>query len=313
MNDPNFNFSFNFNEINQLIFSTNTTLKSASGISSIPMNPTLQSSNQNGITVMYSDENQYPVTLTASIDTINIMQDIIFPINPYNKNQYAIVLSGNVLTASNATLYIIIPFVTQAQNNATPNSKAIETIVNLAKAQIIDGVTNTSLGIPAPLNDLITPGSTYYYVNNPEFRNRVTNKPFIIYKGDAGQISEACISLLNTFTNGNLLANTSENPLDDLKTNQFTPLIKTAPINSEIMIDCSPVEITTDGGNVMFSSQDTIFGNFVNDSSNKAIITYIYFFFVFIIFVLIIQYIIKALIRNFVAPDLFPKGPKGDK
>ena len=90
----------------------------------------------------------------------------------------------------------------------------------------------------------------------------------------------------------------------------FTPFLQSTPTSSEIMIDCSPVEITTHGENVMFSTKDSIFGNFSNDTTNNTVLNFIKYFIMFIIFIAVFVMGLKLIVDGFAQPKLFEDGDK---
>ena len=271
MSDTKFNFSFNFNGIDNLVFSEGTTLGTYSINSSLPINPSIQSSVvQNIITVNYTDPTGVESSLQGVITSICVMKDFVV------QTRYAVVLSGNIVTMPNAMIYIVIPFITTASNNGTMNSASIEQIVISANTQIVERLSNTSLSSQCSLNDLITPGSQYYYKYNKDstdvFDNKANyNTTFVIYKDDPGMISNKynnLIELFKTTPNGISTSN--------FMTNTFTPLVKSTPSNNEIMIDCAPIEITTPNGNVLFTTTDKIFGNYEKTEMNVIVLDVIY-------------------------------------
>jgi len=274
MTDTNFNFSFNFNGINQLVFSEDTTLGTYSVTSAISINPSIQSSVvQNIINVNYTDyaDSEKEKSLQAVISSISVMKDFVV------KTRYAVVLSGNVVTEANTKIYIVIPFITTASNNGTMNSESIEQIVNFANAQIAEGNKNTLLSSQCVLNNLISSGSQYYYKYSKTTTNVFDDKAnynstFVIYKDDPGMISNKYNNLIALFNkkapNGIQTA--------DFKTNTFTPLVQSTPSNNEIMIDCAPLELTTPSGNVLLTSADKIFGNYEKTETNMIILEVVY-------------------------------------
>jgi len=287
MSDSKFNFSFNFNGINNLVFSKGTTLGTYSLNSAIPINPSIQSSVvQNIINVNYTDPDGAETSLQAVITYISVMKDFVV------NTRYAVVLSGNIVTLPNAMIYIVIPFITTASNNGTMNSASIEQIVVAANTQIVEGLSNTSLSSQCSLNDLITPGSQYYYKYNKDstgaFDNKANyNTTFVIYKDDPGMISNKYNNLIalikevpNSITTSNFM------------TNSFTPLVQSTPSNNEIMIDCAPLEITTPTGNVLLTSDDKLFGNYEKNDINTIVLDVIYG--------LILLFLLSLLVYSFI-------------
>jgi hypothetical protein len=263
MTDTNFKFSYNLNRIDKLVFSTSSTLGTYSINSAIAINPSLQTSAaQNTINLEYSDNNA-KASLQANISSLNIMKDLLV------RNRYSIVLTGNIYTLPNATLYIIIPFILAAANNGSANSQAIEQIVSSAKTQITDGIANTTLSSSCSLNNLITPAK-YYYSRNNVFKNSANyNTTFIIYKDDTGMISNQYTNFFNQLSTA-LYNNITS--YGNFKTNDFVPLLLNTPSSNEIMIDCSPIEITTNEGNVLLTKEDLLYGSFENTPDNKRIL-----------------------------------------
>jgi hypothetical protein len=243
MSDPSFNFSYNFNDITQLVFSKNKLLDTPSYSSPIAINPSLNSSvSQNIITINYT-EGTKPTSLTASINKISITADII------GTSPYAIVLEGSILTKINSNLYIVIPFNTGATNNQTGNSLAIEQIVTRANNQIINTNSDTILQNPISLNALIE-NKDYSYYNGPTFTTTLTSgsSNFILYKKNPGQIGD--FKVLTTGAGFSPIVKIS--PTNIAKTNKFSPEFITNVSSNEIMIDCQPVEITTKEQTVLF-------------------------------------------------------------
>jgi len=267
MSDSKFNFSFNFNGINNLVFSEGTTLGTYSINSAIAINPSIQSSVvQNIINVNYTDPDGSESSLQAVITSISVMKDFVV------NTRYAVVLIGNIVTLPNAMMYIVIPFITTASNNGTMNSASIEQIVIAANTQIVEGLSNTSLSSQCSLNDLITPGSQYYYKYNKNstgaFNNQANyNTTFVIYKDDPGMISNKYSNLIALFKEPPNSITTS-----NFMTNTFTPLVQSTPSNNEIMIDCAPIEITTPTGNVLLTTDDKIFGNYEKTKTTSMVL-----------------------------------------
>jgi hypothetical protein len=266
MSDKNFNFNFNFNDIDKLVFSVGTTLGTYSINSAITINPSIHSSAiQNVINVYYTDTGKESY-VQAVITSISVMKDF------KDTTRYAVVLSGNIVTLPNAMIYIVIPFISAASNNGTPNSASIEQIIISANTQIVENQSNTSLSSKCSLNNLISPASRYFYKYNKNstgiFNNNANyNTTFVIYKDDPGMISNkysALIQLLdkpaNTISSSNFM------------TNIFTPLVQTTPNTNEIMIDCAPVDITTPSGNVLLTSDDKIFGFYEKTETNMIVL-----------------------------------------
>ena len=284
MSDTKFNFSFNFNGIDTLVFSKGTTLGTFSVNSAISINPSIQSSVvQNMIIVNYTDSDGKDSTAKAIINSISVMRDFVI------KTRYAVVLSGNIVTESNSMIYIVIPFITTASNNGTMNSSSIEQIVISANTQIAEGLSNTSLSTQCSLNNLISPGSQYYYkyskVSAGVFDNKADyNSTFVIYKDDPGMISNKYTNLIALFNK----ADPNSMNTSNFMTNTFTPLVESTPINNEIMIDCAPVEITTPSGNILLTSKDKIFGNFEKTEINLIILDVIYGIILFVLLILVI-------------------------
>ena len=207
MTDSTFNFSYNFNDLTQLIFSNDTLLGTTSVISPITINPSIDSTvSQNMVTMKYSDTATLS-SLTASIDKISISKDIT---GLNGTDAYAIVLQGSVLTMANTNLYIIIPFKRVASTIDTANSIAIDKIVKIADGQIQSNISNTILKEAIHLNDLIEDNKEYLYYKNPSFKTALTDSPsnFIIYKNSVGSIVSQTI--LNKFTTMNTITSTSK-------------------------------------------------------------------------------------------------------
>jgi hypothetical protein len=296
--DTNFNFSYNFNDINQLVFSEGTILGSYSINSAIPINPSIKSSvAQNLINLNYTDANDAAKSLQATVTTISIMKN-----NLVDNELYCIVLNGNIHSMPNANIYIMIPFVITSNNNDTKNSAAIEQIISSANRQIIHNSSTTTLSSPCELNNLITPGARYYYGKNNTFANNKSyNTTFVIFKDETGMISNSYIELIDKLKNGTI----NKMGMGNFLGNTFTPILSKTPISSDIMIDCSPVEITTEGGNVMFSTKDNIYGNYENNSTNQSIISFIYVLSLFIVFCLIVWQMYNMWVKGFVQQRLF--------
>jgi hypothetical protein len=272
--------------------------------SAIPVNPSIKASvSQNVVNVNYSDSYSNAVSLQASITNINIMKDFI------KSDRYSIVLAGNIYTLPDTMLYIVIPFTFTASNNETMNSISIQQIVEAASSQIIDHKAVTILKSTLLTNNLITSGANYYYTQSNTFKNNVKyNKSFIIYKDEIGMISNSfkkLRSLIDTSIQNTLVYNE-----DNVFSNVFTPFLQSTPTSSEIMIDCSPVEITTHGENVMFSTKDSIFGNFSNDTTNNTVLNFIKYFIMFIIFIAVFVMGLKLIVDGFAQPKLFEDGDK---
>jgi len=278
MSDLSFNFSYNFNDITQLVFSINKLLDTPSYASPIAINPSLNSSvSQNIITINYTEGNK-PTSLTASINKISITADIT------SISTYAIVLEGSILTKINSNLYIVIPFNTGATNNQTGNSLAIEQIVTRANNQIINNKTDTILQNPISLNALIE-NKDYSYYNSPTFTTTLTSRSsnFVLYKKNPGQISNFDI-LKNGFT-----PIVKISPTNIAKTNIFSPEFITNISSNEIMIDCQPVEITTKEQTVMFQIDEEK----SKESTNQLFINFLIALFFGLIFFFIAWHIWK--------------------
>jgi len=280
MTDTNFKFSYNLNSINKLVFSTSSTLGSYSINSAISINPSLQTSAaQNTVNLEYSDDNNAKASLQANISSLNIMRDLLV------SQRYSIVLTGNIYTLPNARLYIVIPFILTAANNGAANSQAIEQIMTSAKSQITEGLANTTLPSSCSLNNLITPAKYYYSRNNVFKDNANYNTTFIIYKDDPGMISNQYTDLANKMTSG-LYNNITS--YQSFKKNDFVPLLLNTPTSNEIMIDCSPIEITTKQGNVLLQKNDLLYNGFENTPENKQILDILFWIAIGFIIVFVI-------------------------
>ena len=286
MTDSTFNFSYNFNDLTQLIFSNDTLLGTNSVISPITINPSIDSTvSQNMVTVKYSNTTTGTLSsLTASIDKISITKDIT------GISTYAIVLQGSILTKSNSNIYIIIPFTTVASTIDTANSIAIDKIVLWANNQIETNISNTILKESIPLNDLIEDNKEYLYYDNPSFQTALTDSPsnFIIYKNSVGSIIPH--KILNKFTTMNNITGTS-------KKNTIVPEYITTFTADEIMIDCQPLEVTTKDGIKMFSADS---GKDSKKSTNQQFINLLFAFIFGLVFLVIAYQLWKLWIYTFI-------------
>lgn len=274
-NDLKFTFSYNFNDISQLIFSRNTELRSHFITSAIAINPSIKSSStQNVVNMKYINITNEEI-VSSTINQISIARNILID----QITSYSIVLHGNVLNKPGTNIYIIIPFEVQMSNNKTPNSIAIEQIVKMASIQLEDNKAQTIMDEPISLNNLIENNTKYTYCVNPIFSTPQVNNSVIICKENVGVISKLYIKFLNQF-------NTSlyDKVLDssEIFQNQFTPEVQKETSTNEIMIDCSPVEITTKDENVMFSTMDDIYGSTTSYTNETIVASFFLIIFSFI-------------------------------
>jgi hypothetical protein len=264
-NDLKFIFSYNFNDINQLVFSRNSEIGSLFITSALAINPSIKSSStQNVINMKYTnitiEEN-----ISCTINQISIARNILTE----NPTSFSIVLHGNVLTSPGTNLYIIIPFEVQSSNNKTPNSVAVEQIVKMASIQLRDNKSQTIMDEPISLNNLIENNTLYKYCVKPIYNTPQLNNTIIIYKENVAVISGLYIKFLTIFNAGD--ANNHVLDTSEMFQNKFTPEVQKETSTNEIMIDCSPVQITTKEKNVMFSKKDGIYGS-TSTSKNETIV-----------------------------------------
>jgi len=216
------------------------------------------------------------MNLSATINNISITKNIVNSLGAY-----AIVLQGNILTQVNTNIYIVVPFDIGNLNNNTLNSLAIEQLIESANDQLINtspnGAVNTILGKSVSLNNLIENNVRYRYAINPSFNNGTNyGNNFVIYKTNVGKISNMYNIFFERFF---------KQPSNTIKSsviffeNTISPVLQNETTTSEIMIDCSPVEITTKGDNVMFSTRDPIFGTNISDDKSGEIIKWIFILF----------------------------------
>jgi len=283
-NDTKFTFSYKFNDINQLVFSKNTEIGNLFINSAIAINPSIKtSSTQNVVNVKYTNVTN-EVLVSSTINQISVARNIF--VN--NINSYSIVLHGNVLTSPGTNIYIFIPFGVARSNNKTNNSIAIEQIVKIASTQIQDNKAKTILDEPISLNNLIENNTNYTYSINPKFDTPSINNTIVLHKESSGVISNLYAPFLRQFITSsyNKINNSSS-----IFRNQFTPEVQQETSTSEIMIDCSPVEITTKDKNVMFSTLDDIYGT-TTSATNETIVAS---FFLIILAFLSIYLLYKAI------------------
>jgi hypothetical protein len=265
--DPKFNITYNFNDIKNLVFSDGSTLGTLSSDTAITLSPSIDASvSQNKIRITHT-ENFGKKEITATINKISIMRDII------NKEigMYVIVLHGNVLTKVNYNVYLLIPFKSSLSSNNTYNSIAIEKIVSSANKQIYEGISNTILSDSLSLNDLIEDNVEYIYSLEPKFKTAVSANTIIIYKKNIGVITNNYTEFLRQFNRG-VYNNITD--FTNFMSNTFDPDLKKTTVTSEIMIDCAPIEITPGGQkeeNVMFTKMDDIYGK-TGKSTNETIV-----------------------------------------
>jgi len=269
-NDTKFTFSYNFNDINQLVFSRNTEIGSHFITSALAINPSIKSSSTQNVVNMKYINLTNEETISSTINQISIVRNILID----KITSYSIVLHGNVLTKPGTNIYIIIPFEIQTSNNKTPNSIAIEQIVKMASIQLQDNKAQTIMDESISLNNLIENTTMYKYCVNPIFDTPQSNNSVIIYKETVGVISIGYIRFLNQFntTPYNKIGSRSE-----IFQNNFTPEVQKETSTNEIMIDCSPVEITTKEENVMFTTIDDIYGS-TTTSTNETIVASFFLF-----------------------------------
>jgi hypothetical protein len=281
-NDTKFTFSYNFNDINQLVFSRNTEIGSHFISSALAINPSIKSSStQNVVNMKYMNITNEE-TISSTINQISIVRNILID----KITSYSIVLHGNVLTKPGTNIYIIIPFEIQISNNKTPNSIAIEQIVKMASIQLQDNKAQTIMDESISLNNLIENNTMYKYCVNVIFDTPKSNDSVIIYKENVGVISKEYIRFLNQF---NTTPYSKISSSSEMFQNQFTPEVQKETSTNEIMIDCSPVEITTKDENVMFTTMDDIYGS-TTTATNETIVAS----FFLIIFSLLSLYILYA-------------------
>ena len=284
-NDLKFIFSYNFNDINQLVFSRNSEIGSLFITSALAINPSIKSSStQNVVNMKYTNITNEE-SISCTINKISIVRNILTE----NVTSLSIVLHGNVLTTPGTNIYIIIPFEVQSSNNKTPNSVAVEQIVKMASIQLRDNVAQTITDEPISLNNLIENNTIYKYSVNPNYKIPQINNTIIIYKENVAVISALYIKFLTIFNEGdanNNILNTSE-----IFQNKFTPEIQKETSTNEIMIDCSPVEITTKAKNVMFSKKDGIYGSTTTSKNETIVASFFLIIFSFLTFYLLYKII----------------------
>jgi hypothetical protein len=293
--DDDFNFTYNLSDINKLVFSVGSLLGTNCLESPILINPSINSSaNQNVVNVKY----QKP--LTSITNLTGVITNLCICNNFFVEGSYCIVLSGSIMTnATNQNIYIVLPFTLGGLDN-TPSAIEITKILKAAQTQIafntIDGIILTSNLV---MNSLIDPKSQYLHgtansnsFDIPPFSSYSRDEiSFFIYKETVSNVSSDYINLLKYL-------NTSDgrpviNYIIDInlfRNPKISPGLTKAPSTSEIMIDCSPIEITTtteNKENVMFKADSK------NKMSNESTINSIFL----LLFTFIICYVLYKLFQ----------------
>jgi hypothetical protein len=294
--DEEFNFTYNLSDINKLVFSVNSLLGTNSLESPILINPSVNSSsNQNVINLKYKKPLDSVTNITAIITKLNICH------NFFVKGSYLIVLSGNIINNStNQNLYIAIPFTLGGLDN-TPSSVEITKILKAAQTQIaygsIDGIILTTNLV---MNTLIDPNSQYlkgqadkYSFQKSPFHSYYEDDLCVfIYKTTVNKVSSDYDELLKHLNSKD--GTTSINYITDIilyKNPNISPGLNKTQATGEIMIDCSPIEITTNTDNtdnVMFKTDNK------NIMSSESAINSIFL----LLFTFIICYILYKIFKT---------------
>ena len=266
--DEQFNFTYNLSIIKKLIFNSSNLLGTNSLESPLLINPSINSSeNQNTFNVKYKSTSSPEISNISSVLTsLSICN------NFFVAGSYLIVLSGNILTnAGNMKIYITLPFILGGVDN-TPSTLEITKILDAAKTQIAYGtVDGIILQSSLVLNTLIDPKSQYLYGRAD--KDRFDKSPFtsyyqddqcfFIYKETVSRVSSEYTELLKLLnaSNGRPVVNYITN-INLYKNTKIDPTLSQTQSTGEIMIDCSPIEITTSAEN-----NDTVM--FKADNENK--------------------------------------------
>ena len=294
--DDEFNFTYNLSDINKVVFSVTSLLGTNSLESPILINPSINSSaNQNVVNLKYKKPLRSVTNITAVMTKLSICH------NFFVKGSYLIVLSGSIITNStNQNLYIALPFTLGGLDN-TPSSVEITKILKGAQTQIaygsIDGIILTTNLV---MNTLIDP--TSQYLKGQADRNSFVKNPFhsyyeddicvFIYKSTVSKVSSDYDELLKHLNTKD--GTTQINYINNIilyKNPKISPGLNKTQATGEIMIDCSPIEITTNTDNtdnVMFKADNT------NKMSSESTINSIFL----LLFVFIICYILFKIFQT---------------
>ena len=269
--DDAFLFQYNFNKVNQLAFSTDQLFGVKTLKSPILINPSINSeSSQNMVKVEYKNGTDVS-NLSATITNINICKNFFTNQAPYT-DTYLIILSGTILTQTNSNLYLLIPFKLGVLDN-TASGVEVKKVLDSASTQLNNNLPTTMLSDQLVVNSLIDPESKYVY-SNVSINNSNHNTNFFIFKNKLSTASNNYITLFNTYMSG-----TYVNPINRAITyynKNFIPSVDQSNSTNEIMINCSPVEMTTkvdNTENIMFKT-DEKYGS--NTTSNDFIIKTIF-------------------------------------
>jgi len=296
IDDDEFNFTYNLSTIKKLVFSGSNLLGTNSLESPLLINPSINSSeNQNTFNVKYKP----PISDVKNISSV--LTNLSICNNFFVKGTYLIVLSGNILTnAGNMKIYIALPFILGGLDN-TPSTLEITKILDAAKTQIaygtIDGIILQSSLV---LNTLIDPKSQYIYgiadkesFDKSPFTSYYQNDLcFLIYKETVSRVSSEYADLLKLLnsSNGSPVINYIED-INLYKNTKISPTLSQTHSTGEIMIDCSPIEITTNTDKidtVMFKSNNE------NKISRESTINTIFL----LLFTFIICYILYKIFQT---------------
>jgi hypothetical protein len=226
--DPNFNITYDFNNITEIAFN-----RIGSSYKSPVVTNVTKSSGNNKITIYYTANN-----------SISIYEGVITNIS-VNGNffkgdgTYLIVLSGTSLTTK-SNMYILLPFSLGNFDNK-PSSSEVTKILNHLHVQFNPTANSyiTRLNEAVNVNNLIDTNSTYTYCI-PKDNN---NTDFLLYKNTVSVVynnNSELMRSLNITTKAEQNYNLFINPSMKLT-------LDTQQIDSEIMIDCQPINITPAG------------------------------------------------------------------
>jgi len=253
--DDAFLFQYNFNKVNQLAFSTDQLFGVKSLKTPILINPSINSeSSQNMVKVEYKNGIDRS-NLSATITNISICKNFFTTVAPY-LDTYVIILSGSILTQTNSNLYILIPFKLGALDN-TASGVEIKKLLDSAVSQLDNKLPTTMLSDKLVVNSLIDPESKYVY-SNVSMNNVNHDTNFFIFKKKISTASNNYLNLFNTYLNFPYV-----NPIKSATifyNKNFIPSVEQTNSINEIMINCSPVEMTTkvdNTENVMFKTGET--------------------------------------------------------